>query len=57
VRGHVLLAGSLHPGNVAEAIAVARPWAVDTSRGVEAAPGVKDHDLVRAFVRAAKEAM
>ncbi|HEY3765576.1 MAG TPA: phosphoribosylanthranilate isomerase [Gaiellales bacterium] len=57
VRGRVLLAGSLHPGNVAEAIAVARPWAVDTSRGVEAAPGVKDHDLVRAFVRAAKEAM
>ena len=52
----VMLAGGLHPGNVAEAIAVARPWAVDTSRGVEAAPGVKDHDLVAAFVRTAKEA-
>jgi phosphoribosylanthranilate isomerase len=52
----VMLAGSLDPGNVAEAIAVAHPWAVDTSRGVEAAPGIKDHDLVRAFVRAAKEA-
>ncbi len=56
VRQPVVLAGSLHPGNVAEAIAVARPWAVDTSRGVESAPGVKDHDLVAAFVRTAKEA-
>jgi phosphoribosylanthranilate isomerase len=56
VRQPVILAGSLDPGNVAEAIAVAHPWAVDTSRGVEAVPGVKDHDRVRAFVRAAKEA-
>ena len=56
VRRPVILAGSLDPGNVAEAIAVAHPWAVDTSRGVEAVPGVKDHDRVRAFVRAAKEA-
>ena len=56
VRQPVVLAGALHPGNVAEAIAVARPWAVDTSRGVESAPGVKDHDLVAAFVRTAKEA-
>jgi phosphoribosylanthranilate isomerase len=56
VRQPVILAGSLDPANVAEAIAVARPWAVDTARGVEAAPGVKDHDLVRAFVRTAKEA-
>ncbi len=56
VRRPVVLAGSLGPENVAAAIAVAHPWAVDTSRGVEAAPGVKDHDRVRAFVRAAKEA-
>jgi phosphoribosylanthranilate isomerase len=56
LRQPVVLAGALHPGNVAEAIAVARPWAVDTSRGVESAPGVKDHDLVAAFVRTAKEA-
>jgi len=55
-RQPVMLAGGLHPGNVAAAIAVARPWAVDTSRGVESAPGVKDHDLVAAFVRTAKEA-
>jgi phosphoribosylanthranilate isomerase len=56
VRQPVMLAGSLGPDNVAEAIAVAHPWAVDTSRGVESAPGIKDHDRVRAFVRAAKEA-
>ena len=56
VRQPVILAGSLDPENVAEAIAAAHPWAVDTARGVESAPGVKDHDRVRAFVRAAKEA-
>ena len=56
VRRPVVLAGSLDPGNVAAAIAVAHPWAVDTARGVEASPGIKDHDRVRAFVRAAKEA-
>ena len=56
VRQPVILAGSLDPDNVAEAIAAAHPWAVDTSRGVESAPGVKDHDRVRAFVRTAKEA-
>jgi phosphoribosylanthranilate isomerase len=56
VRHPVMLAGSLGPENVAEAVAAARPWAVDTSRGVEASPGIKDHDRIRAFVRAAKEA-
>ena len=56
MRRPVMLGGSLDPDNVAEAIAVAHPWAVDTSRGVEVEPGVKDHDRVRAFVRNAKEA-
>ena len=56
VRQPVILAGSLDPENVAEAVRAARPWAVDTARGVESAPGVKDHDLVRAFVRNANEA-
>ncbi len=56
VRNPVMLGGSLDPDNVAAAIAVARPWAVDTSRGVESSPGVKDHDRMRAFVRNAKEA-
>jgi phosphoribosylanthranilate isomerase len=56
VREPVILAGSLDPTNVAEAVAVARPWAVDTARGVESAPGIKDHALIERFVSAAKEA-
>jgi phosphoribosylanthranilate isomerase len=52
----VLLAGALDAGNVAKAIHAAQPWAVDGVRGTESAPGVKDHDRIRAFVRAAKEA-
>jgi phosphoribosylanthranilate isomerase len=56
MRNPVMLGGSLDPDNVAEAIAVAHPWAVDTSRGVESSPGIKDHERVRAFVRNAKEA-
>jgi phosphoribosylanthranilate isomerase len=54
VDGRVLLAGGLSPENVAEAIAAVRPWAVDASRSLEASPGIKDHDRVRAFVEAAR---
>jgi len=52
----VLLAGSLDAARVADAVRIARPWGVDVARGVEAAPGIKDHELVRRFVAAAKEA-
>jgi phosphoribosylanthranilate isomerase len=52
----VLLAGALHAGNVARAIAAAQPYGVDVARGVERAPGLKDHDAVRRFAAAAKEA-
>lgn len=46
----VAVGGGLRPDNVAEAIRVLRPFAVDVSSGVEAAPGVKDIRLVEAFV-------
>jgi phosphoribosylanthranilate isomerase len=44
----LILSGGLRPENVAEAIAVARPYAVDTASGTEAAPGRKDPTRLRA---------
>jgi phosphoribosylanthranilate isomerase len=52
----VILAGGLTPENVAEAIATVRPYGVDVTTGVEAAPGRKDHGRLRAFVAAARAA-
>ena len=51
----VVLAGGLTPINVREAIEAVRPYAVDVSSGVEARPGVKDHELLRRFIATAKE--
>jgi phosphoribosylanthranilate isomerase len=52
----LMLAGGLKPENVAEAVATVRPFAVDVAGGVEAGPGVKDYDRVRAFIANAKSA-
>ena len=51
-----MLSGGLDAGNVAEALRVTRARSVDVSSGVERAPGEKDPDKIRAFVRAARAA-
>jgi phosphoribosylanthranilate isomerase len=56
LRLHLILSGGLTPDNVARAVAVVRPYAVDVNSGVEATPGRKDPDKVRRFVAEAKGA-
>lgn len=51
-----ILAGGLHAGNVAEAIAAVRPWGVDAASGTEASPGRKDPVKLRQFLAAVREA-
>ena len=51
-----MLSGGLTAGNVAEALRITRAPGVDVSSGVESAPGVKDPDMFRAFIRAARSA-
>jgi indole-3-glycerol phosphate synthase/phosphoribosylanthranilate isomerase len=53
VNGRLVLAGKLGPDNVRAAIDAVHPWAVDAASRLEAEPGIKDHDKVRAFVQEA----
>lgn len=53
----LILAGGLTPVNVTEAISVSGCDGVDTASGVESSPGVKDHEMVRAFVAAARQTL
>jgi len=52
----VIIAGGLDALNVGEAIRIAEPWGVDASSSLESSPGIKDHERIRQFIKAAQGA-
>jgi phosphoribosylanthranilate isomerase len=55
-RVHIILSGGLTPDNVAQAVRIVRPYAVDVNSGVEVSPGRKDHARVERFIAEARRA-
>jgi phosphoribosylanthranilate isomerase len=55
LASRIVLAGGLDPGNVAAAIRLVRPYAVDVSGGLEAAKGVKDPAKIHAFMQGVRD--
>jgi phosphoribosylanthranilate isomerase len=49
-----MVSGGLNAGNVADAVRITRAGGVDVSSSVERAPGIKDPELIQAFIRAAR---
>ena len=56
MRRRIVLSGGLHAGNVAGAIRLIEPWAVDVSSGVEKTKGVKDHAGIQKFIEEVRNA-